>query len=368
MYMETGCGAAYEYCKNSGSLLSLFEKQHCESGMLQKEVAGLGFLASFARGVGSSLNSREVVTAAAKLLYGYFHYDLAVFSLPENSGRLTAFSARSSADLMNRSFTAGGGLPELKSWEMNDHVSIDPRNFGDRGAGRAIVEITGEEMNITLYCAEDSRAKAAPAILTGIAESLTTSLRNAREHERVKELSLRDGLTGLYNRRVLEELLTVEESRRTPAPVAVLILDIDDFKSINDTFGHPAGDRVLSVLGRLLQENCRKENIVARYGGEEFAVLLTNSGLTAEAAIKTAERLRKLLGSQNLAFSGRQAKLTVSVGVAFSNAGAATMKSLLERADEALYLAKRSGKNRVCFHEVAQTVSGARQKALGAGH
>ncbi len=117
----------------------------------------------------------------------------------------------------------------------------------------------------------------------------------------------------------------------------------------------------------MLQENCRKENIVARYGGEEFAVLMTNAGLTSDAAIKTAERLRKVLGAQVFAFSGRQAKLTVSVGVAFSNGGTATMKCLLEGADQALYRAKRSGKNRVCSHEMVQIASGARQKTQGAG-
>ncbi len=327
----------------------------------------MGFLASFARGVGSTLNAREVVGAAAKHLYGYFHYDLAVFSLPENRGRATAFSPQSGADLMNGRFKAGVAFTELKSWEMNGHVSFNPPKFAGAGAEdrRALVEITGEEMKITLYCAEDAAAKATPAILTGISESLTAALRNAREHERVKELSLRDGLTGLYNRRVLEELLTLEESRRTPAPVAVLLIDVDDFKAINDTFGHPAGDRVLSVLGRLLQENCRKENVVARYGGEEFAVLMSNAGLTAEAAMKAAERLRKVLGAQDFAFSGRKARLTVSIGVAFSSGEAAGRESMLERADQALYQAKRSGKNRVCYNEAAQAVSGARRRAQG---
>jgi diguanylate cyclase (GGDEF)-like protein len=133
--------------------------------------------------------------------------------------------------------------------------------------------------------------------------------------------------------------------------LAILIIDIDDFKAINDTFGHPAGDRVLSVLGKLMRDNCRKENIVARYGGEEFAVLMTNSGLTAAAAVQIAERLRTVLGAQDFAFSGRKVRVTVSIGVAYSSGNTVAPEILLARADQALYQAKRSGKNRVCLHE-----------------
>ena len=143
----------------------------------------------------------------------------------------------------------------------------------------------------------------------------------------------------------------MEESKRNPAPLAILMIDVDDFKTINDTFGHPAGDRVLSVLGKLLQDNCRRENIVARYGGEEFAVLLTNTGLTVAAALQIAERLRKVLGTQDFAFSGRKVRLTVSIGVAYSTGKSTLPETMLAQADQALYQAKRSGKNRVCLHE-----------------
>lgn len=176
-------------------------------------------------------------------------------------------------------------------------------------------------------------------------------MRNAREHDRVKELSVRDTLTGLYNRRVLEEILFIEENKRIPATFAILLIDLDDFKAINDTFGHPAGDRVLSVLGKILLENSRKENIVARYGGEEFAVLLTNTGLSV--ALQVAERLRIKLSEQDFAFSGRKVSLTASIGVAHNEGNTAVMESLLARADQALYQAKRNGKNLVCFHESA---------------
>jgi diguanylate cyclase (GGDEF)-like protein len=354
MFTESGHGVEYGNCINANALLLLQGRQQCETGLLQQEYAGLAFLASFAREVGTSLNPREVTLAAAKLLYNYFHYDLAVFSLCTDSGGVTAFSPLDAAGCMGVFLMARENFPDLKAKEINDY-----RHLGLSSPGQAkisdnyptVIEIAGNGIKITLYCGDDAEGKATHDLLTGIAESLTTALRNAREHDRVKELSVRDGLTGLYNRRVLEEILGVEESKRTPAPLAILILDVDDFKAINDTFGHPAGDRVLSVLGKLLQDNCRRENIVARYGGEEFAVLLTNTGLTAAAAMQAAERLRKVLAAQDFAFSGRKVKLTVSIGVAYSTGKTAAPKTILERADQALYKAKRSGKNRVCLHE-----------------
>jgi diguanylate cyclase (GGDEF)-like protein len=126
---------------------------------------------------------------------------------------------------------------------------------------------------------------------------------------------------------------------------------VDNFKAINDTFGHQAGDHVLSVLGELLLANSRKENIVARYGGEEFAVLLTNTGL--DVALQIAERLRNKISEQDFAFSGGKVRVTASIGVSHNDGKRIFSESLLARADQALYKAKRSGKNRVCFHEIA---------------
>ncbi len=245
-------------------------------------------------------------------------------------------------------------FPELKYRRINGYRFLDlsaPLEAKDADDYPIVLELTDNSGTVTLYCGEEAAGQVGQDILTAVAESLTTALRNAREHDRVKELSVRDTLTGLYNRRVLEEILSIEENKRIPAPFAILIIDLDDFKAINDTFGHPAGDRVLSVLGKILLENSRKENIVARYGGEEFAVLLTNTGLSV--ALQVAERLRIKLSEQDFAFSGRKVSLTASIGVAHNEGNTAVMESLLARADQALYQAKRNGKNRVCFHESA---------------
>lgn len=354
MFPDTVCSIDNENFKNGDPPFWMEENQTCGNSFLQRKLAGMAFLASFAREASASLNSREVLLAAAKLLYSYFHYDLVVFSLSTDCGWMTAFSPLDAAGCMSVFLTARESFPGLKLREINGYRNLGLANPGQvrvSGSNPVVVEIVGDGMKITLYCGKDAKGKATHDILTGVAESLTTALRNAREHDRVKELSVRDALTGLYNRRVLEEILRVEESKRTPMPLAILILDVDDFKAVNDTFGHPAGDRVLSVLGKLLQDNCRKENIVSRYGGEEFAILMTNPGLTAAAAMQAAERLRNVLGAQDFAFSGRQVRLTVSIGVAYSTGKSKVPETILARADQALYQAKRSGKNRVCLHE-----------------
>ncbi len=355
MYVETGgSNAEYENFKYAGNLLWSSEKQDYRTGLFQRELAGLGFLATFAREVGASLNPRGVVLAAAKLLYNYFQYGFAVFSLPADSGGLAAYSPLDAADRVRCFLMARKSFPELKEHEIVEYDPLDLAAPGLAGVScdyPTVVEIIGDGIKIALYCEEDAAERATSQILNGVVESLTAALKNAREYERVKELSVLDDLTGLYNRRVLEEFLSVEERRRNPAPLAILILQADDFKSINDAFGHAAGDRVLSALGKLLQENCRKENIVARYGNEEFAVLITNAGLTATAALQTAERLRNALSSQDFIFSGRKVKFTVSIGVAYSSGNEAVSERLLARADQALYQAKKSGKNRICCHE-----------------
>ena len=354
MFTETRCGIEDGNCKNVDAQFFLQGRQQDETNFLHREIAGLTFLSSFAREVGASLNSQDVVLAAAKLLYNYFQYDLAVFSLPADSKRVMAFSpldnaGRKSRYLMARVSFHGLKLREIKGYS---HLGLaTPVQARVPGNYPAVVEIAGEGIKVALLCGEEAEEKATHDLLTGLAESLTTAMRNSRELDRVKELSVRDGLTGLYNRRVLEEILWVEKSKRTPTALAILILDVDDFKAINDTFGHHAGDSVLSVFGKLMQDNCRKENIVARYGGEEFAILLTNTGLTAAAAVQTAERLRKVLGARDFAFSGQKVRLTVSIGVAYCTGKSPVPENILAQADQALDQAKRSGKNRVRLHE-----------------
>jgi diguanylate cyclase (GGDEF)-like protein len=164
---------------------------------------------------------------------------------------------------------------------------------------------------------------------------------------RVYEASTRDGLTGVFTRKHLEERLDAEIAFavRHHAPLSVIMLDVDHFKRINDTYGHPGGDAVLRNLGALLVQGLRTEDIAGRYGGEEFMVVLRN--ITISDGVLAAERLRRVIESTSVAFDGRIITHTSSMGVAsIACVGATADRGQLVRvADQRLYLAKERGRN-----------------------
>ena len=165
-------------------------------------------------------------------------------------------------------------------------------------------------------------------------------------NRRLEELATIDELTGLYNRRRFLEMLEaeIERSRRYGAPMALVMADIDQFKSINDTYGHSFGDRVLLEVAKLLRTGARATDAVARYGGDEFMVLMPNT--TAEEAVSAAERVRRQMAQRTVSDERQSARVTLSAGIAaLSSGGAATGDALVREADEALYAAKHSGRN-----------------------
>ena len=168
------------------------------------------------------------------------------------------------------------------------------------------------------------------------------ALRDARR--RIEELSRRDALTGLTNRRWLDEVLRleVERARRYGAPLSVVMADLDHFKEVNDSFGHAVGDQVLKSAARTLHDAARLTDVVGRYGGEEFLVLLPNTELSE--AIVLAERMRAGLRLMPVGF--RSDPVTGSFGVTQWQRGD-TVAGLVDRADEALYEAKHAGRDRV---------------------
>ena len=168
----------------------------------------------------------------------------------------------------------------------------------------------------------------------------------AISERRYRKLSQTDELTGLYNKRYLMDWLQDQAvpSRLGLGFLSLIIMDVDDFKAFNDTYGHPAGDQVLMALAGVIEHNARQGDIACRYGGEEFVVILP--GASARQAETVAERIRNGFGSQTFSpRPGAKVSVTVSLGVAQMN-GDESVEELLERADRALYLAKDLGKNR----------------------
>jgi diguanylate cyclase len=162
---------------------------------------------------------------------------------------------------------------------------------------------------------------------------------------RAREMSLRDPLTGCYNRLAYQERASAEEARwrRYQTPLSLLLFDIDRFKTINDTFGHRAGDKVLKTIANLAGSQLREVDFFARYGGEEFVALLPETPL--DAARQAAEKVRTAVQEFRFHSHGKRIPLTLSCGVAQLR-DAETVEGALERADQALYRAKDTGRNR----------------------
>ena len=169
-----------------------------------------------------------------------------------------------------------------------------------------------------------------------------------KAEQRLYESAVLDALTGVHNRRHLDQRLRAEVAfaGRHQSPLSVLLLDIDHFKKINDTFGHPAGDAALRALGERLQRTVRTEDIVARYGGEEFVVVAR--GIPAPGAWLLAERIRQTVVALRVLHDGTTISFTVSIGVVTMDAerSFANVEDLLGAADQALYKAKADGRNR----------------------
>jgi diguanylate cyclase (GGDEF)-like protein/PAS domain S-box-containing protein len=176
-----------------------------------------------------------------------------------------------------------------------------------------------------------------------------------------------DHLTGVANRRAFFEAaeLELQRNRRAPRPIALVLIDADHFKRINDVHGHPGGDAVLRQLGLLLTATFRQVDVVARIGGEEFAVLLPSSSLEGAAAV--AERLRRLVAAQEVSFDGARIALTVSAGVATSDGQQLDLDTLMQRADQALYAAKAGGRNRIACWTPALSASSPEPSAPSPG-
>ncbi len=182
-------------------------------------------------------------------------------------------------------------------------------------------------------------------------EERTKELSDA--NSRLERLAVTDGLTGIYNHRRFQEQLAAEvlRSGRSSRPLSVLMVDVDLFKRVNDSMGHPAGDELLRKLAAVLAQGLRATDMLARYGGEEFAVILPETPRSEATAV--AERMRNAVEQQLNNDSRWTQKVTVSIGVSTWPENGKTPQSLLIAADQALYVAKHQGRNQVVTSKVA---------------
>jgi diguanylate cyclase (GGDEF)-like protein len=181
-------------------------------------------------------------------------------------------------------------------------------------------------------------------IIETVSYQTAMALKNARLYEQTQQMALTDGLTGLYTHRLFQDKLNeeIEYADRHDQPVVLVMVDADNFKSYNDTLGHPAGDALLKEIAALLKDKVRAADIVCRYGGDEFALLLKNT--RKEDAARMCERIREAF---QLRFGGNTVQVTSSIGLACFPIDADSKKDLAQAADDALYVSKRGGRNRV---------------------
>ena len=219
-------------------------------------------------------------------------------------------------------------------------MSEQPANVGVMTVARRGDAFTPAQREVFLY----------------LAGQVSSSIENIALHELVSEQAVTDELTGLSNNRRFRELMTKEAARaeRFGHELSLIMVDIDDFKQINDTYGHLQGDKVLRMVGRVLQIESRGVDEPARYGGEEFAVALPETG--SEGALDLAERVRARIESEEVSRVGGAGtvSVTASIGTASMPGSASGAEGLIAAADMALYEAKRAGKNQIASAPVPQ--------------
>jgi len=271
--------------------------------------------------------------------------EMAAFFNPEfrvsNSFFVTHTSLRQSEHEFFVHPDSDDGFLKPDEWHQNDML---------------LVPLYSGEQMIGYLSARDPHDRRIPSIdkvktLEVFATQAVTALQSARQYEEIKRLTFIDALTPAYNHRFFQEALSKEIHRhaRSKHDFALAMLDIDNFKRVNDSFGHPVGDEILKGLVEELMLNARDSDVVARYGGEEFAIILPDT--PAHSARDAANRLRDLIERRAfpLPHLDRTLHITVSIGVALYPRDGTTSADLISRADAALYFAKKNGKNQVAM-------------------
>ena len=321
------------------------------------------------RKLNSALDMESVYNAASQALGLIVDTELFAVSLIQNNYHELYFVSGDYPEVLNHKFVLEDSLvgqvvkyrrilPEMSSYterapvingsKLFDNyksVLVIPLLQEDRPvSGVLIIAIRGENI-VTRNCRE---------MIEIIAAQVAIKIDLAHSHEQIRQMAITDPLTGIANRRAFQRGFTAmyERARRRDGSFSLIICDIDLFKLVNDTYGHPFGDRVIQKIASQLDEVVRTGDLAARIGGEEFAILLEDSGLSG--ALDVSERLRKKVESLSLFFQGEAVPVTISLGVTEFPRDTDNQDALFNYADQALYRAKEQGRNRsVCWRDMS---------------
>jgi diguanylate cyclase (GGDEF)-like protein len=261
-----------------------------------------------------------------------------------------------SSNQLGKRFSLADGTVRIGRGAENDVVlhsdSVSRRHaiIETRGGGYFVVDMhstNGTYVNDELVDARQLRRGDQVKVGDTILKFLSGADLESQYHETIYRMTIMDGLTGVHNKRYFAEQLDREISRamRHARPLTMVMCDIDHFKVVNDGYGHLAGDHVLKEVAQLAKSRLRPDDVIARYGGEELALILPETDLAG--GVQIADELRKIIATASFSFEEEDIDVTVSCGVAQLQ-GDWKSYDFVKAADEQLYEAKRSGRNRVC--------------------
>jgi diguanylate cyclase (GGDEF)-like protein len=347
---------------------------------LERAKVEQGKLYRAAQSLGAALSEKDVVEAGVKAAREIASFDLAAVTVYDEAARTHEIVAARSADrgiddLVGVRFGHNAGLVSMVvqnrcplpwrgdyesgrqfvlskrlPWPTHPSLLVLPLLMHDRALGTLILgakrrRAFGDSVRPTLEV---------------LASHLAVSLSNARMVHKLETMATTDGLTGLLNKRAMLDAgaQKIAAAARFDRKLAVLVVDIDFFKKVNDTHGHDVGDLVIRGLAEILKRQKRTTDVVARFGGEEFVVLCEQTD--EKGAMLLAERIREELAKTSMRTPSAVLSVTCSIGVATFPEGGATWDALFKAADEALYVSKRSGRNRCTAWRATRKAAGAR--------
>lgn len=351
---------AEEETRRKASLVSRFEKmRRFESGLIEKELSLVG-LYEVTKRMSAGLRFDEIFAVLGEYLKSNFDFKACELAILKWEGpaaavdrmysvsKETAAEGAAAATGADYAAVIGAflrGSREIAAYGPKTLDILKKTTAGSSGIESFVAIPLLSEKRIAGILAVTDLPKEDLERFAILALQFALEMKKVLLYETVEELAITDGLTGLYVRRYFFDRLKEEanRSKRHRFHMSFLMADIDDFKKCNDTYGHLVGDAVLKEIARIMKENVREIDLVARYGGEEFAIALPETG--REGARFAGERIRKKIEENMFKAYDERLKITVSIGTAVYPDDSAEVKDLIEKADAALYKAKRSGKN-----------------------
>jgi len=374
----------WEFLQKTSKLLSLIkkkdiktkEKSHriCKNSLANKEAIELNIPRTINTNICSHIEIPDILTSVKVNMSQLFDYTvLLIFVLAEAKPKLYIIQNYAmNSHFINQavhnifqisSDTAGKGVPikDIEQIIENNVTANTPAKTKPISIQSTItlpLIVNGEDIGYASMVSHKPNAFNEEDIqrFFPVCYSLAIALRNARLFQSTKELSITDSLTRIYNRHYFDDVIEKEflRAHRYKHPLSIALIDIDNFKAINDTYGHPEGDKVLRQFASRVMETIRNTDILARYGGEEFSIIMPLTDI--EEGIVVMERLRVVIAGSLFPITRRDIQLTASIGLSsLVDHHITSTKELIREADSAQYLAKKTGKNRVCIYTSEKT-------------